>query len=224
MRKVGNLESVAIRWFVAGAGCCVPVATVSASILSWNNYADLVDFVDPLPGKAMHTSDLVTVYVYGDEFIAEDLTIENTAGNVRQVLALYAESPRGGASATCACLATRTRRAHMKSACCMSRTARLKARWISSSARPWRCLMAARSCPRANRTGGSRPSRRKCGDLAACSGACCSVAKARVQLTWTGLGGRSRARCSCSPTGPAHRAGRLAQLGQARCRPYHLLR
>jgi len=36
------------------------------------------------------------VYVYGDEFIAEDLTIENTAGRVGQALALYAAPARGG--------------------------------------------------------------------------------------------------------------------------------
>ncbi len=68
-------------------------AGAGASILSWNNYADLVD---PATGKAMRTSGSATVYVYGDEFIAEDLTIENTAGNVGQALALYAAPPRGG--------------------------------------------------------------------------------------------------------------------------------
>ncbi len=68
-------------------------AAAGASIISWNNYADLVD---PATGKPMRTSGSATLYVYGDEFIAEDLTIENTAGNVGQALALYAAPPRGG--------------------------------------------------------------------------------------------------------------------------------
>lgn len=36
------------------------------------------------------------MYVYGDEFIAGDLTIENTAGRVGQALSLYAAPARGG--------------------------------------------------------------------------------------------------------------------------------
>ena len=36
------------------------------------------------------------MYVYGDEYIAEDLTLENTAGRVGQALSLYAAPARGG--------------------------------------------------------------------------------------------------------------------------------
>jgi|GEM_PF-518073 len=85
-RGVVKVPKEKTRVMLRGAGA-------GASILSWNNYADLVD---PATGKAMRTSGSATVYVYGDEFIAEDLTIENTAGNVGQALALYAAPPRGG--------------------------------------------------------------------------------------------------------------------------------
>ncbi len=65
-------------------------AGAGATVLSWNNYADRID---PKTGKAMRTSGSSTMYVYGDHFIAEDLTIENTAGNVGQALALSVQAP-----------------------------------------------------------------------------------------------------------------------------------
>ncbi|WDS35207.1 pectinesterase family protein [Pseudoxanthomonas sp.] len=68
-------------------------AGAGASVISWNNYADRID---PATGKALRTSGSATMYVYGDGFIAEDLTIENTAGNVGQALALYAAAPHAG--------------------------------------------------------------------------------------------------------------------------------
>ncbi len=64
-----------------------------ATVISWNNYADLID---PATGKALRTSGSATMYVYGDAFIARDLTIENTAGNVGQALALYVAAPHAG--------------------------------------------------------------------------------------------------------------------------------
>lgn len=64
-----------------------------ATVISWNNYADLLD---PATGKAMRTSGSATMYVYGDRFIAQDLTVENTAGNVGQALALYVAAAHAG--------------------------------------------------------------------------------------------------------------------------------
>lgn len=85
-RGVVTVPKAKTRITLRGAGA-------GASVLSWNNYADLVD---PATGKAMRTSGSATLYVYGDEFIAEQLTVENTAGNVGQALAVYAAPPRGG--------------------------------------------------------------------------------------------------------------------------------
>lgn len=73
-----------VRLVGAGAG---------ASVLSWNNYADLID---PASGRPLRTSGSATVYVYGDAFVAEDLTIENTAGRVGQAVALSVQAPHAG--------------------------------------------------------------------------------------------------------------------------------
>lgn len=68
-------------------------AGAGATVISWDNHAQRDD---PATGKPFGTSGSATMFVEGDEFIAEDLTIQNTAGRVSQALALSVRAPRAG--------------------------------------------------------------------------------------------------------------------------------
>jgi pectinesterase len=52
--------------------------------------------IDPATGEPFGTSGSASFFVHGDEFIAENLTFENSAGPVGQALAISIRAPRAG--------------------------------------------------------------------------------------------------------------------------------
>ncbi len=60
------------------------------TIISWDDYADRPGST----GYPMGTSATSTVYVYPDDFLAENLTFENTAGEVGQACAITTDGDR----------------------------------------------------------------------------------------------------------------------------------
>lgn len=85
-RGVVRIPAAASHVTLRGAGA-------GATRISWDNHAKRID---PATGAAFGTSGSATLFVHGDAFIAEDLTIENTAGPVGQALALSVRAPRAG--------------------------------------------------------------------------------------------------------------------------------
>lgn len=93
IRVRAGLYREVVRVPVGKNGIRLVGAGSGATVISWDNFATRID---PATGQPFRTSGSATFFVDGDDFIASDLTIANTAGPVGQALALSVRGPRAG--------------------------------------------------------------------------------------------------------------------------------